>query len=480
MRYYLTVLTIVLKLAICNCENFVPDYKLALKYSVLFFEAQKSGKLPSNNRIPWRGDSGLNDSGDNGEDLSGGYYDGPDFVKFSFPLAYSITVLSWGVILYPDVYKSIGEYESVLDIIKHGTDYFMKCHVSPNELYGQVGDFKTDHKYWGRPEEMNISRPAYKINETNPGTDLAAEVSAALSSASIVFENINKTYTEELLNHSINMYNFAKDYRGLSKDAVPGAKQFYYEIYFYGDNLIWSALWLYRATNNTQYIRDAELWYYDYGLQNLTSHYFYFNDHTLGIRLLLREITNDESYLKAVTDFCDYSIDIGLRTPKGLIFKKKYGVLPLAATTSLICLEASKYENGSFKKYMEFAKSQVDYMLGSTGRSYVVGYGENYPKKPYHVASSCPELPAPCGWEQYYSIDSNPQTVYGALVSGPNITDDYFDLREDSYFEYNVVSLDANAGFQTVLAALIHLEEQYQRIEEETLQVQPLNITHLT
>ena len=44
--------------------------------SLLFYEAQRSGKLPANNRIPWRGDSALGDKGANGEDLTGGYYDG--------------------------------------------------------------------------------------------------------------------------------------------------------------------------------------------------------------------------------------------------------------------------------------------------------------------------------------------------------------------------------------------------------------------
>jgi hypothetical protein len=47
-----------------------------LKDSILFYEIQRSGKLPDDNRIGWRGDSGLNDRGDNGEDLTGGWYDG--------------------------------------------------------------------------------------------------------------------------------------------------------------------------------------------------------------------------------------------------------------------------------------------------------------------------------------------------------------------------------------------------------------------
>ncbi len=52
------------------------DYDKVLHASLLFYEAQRSGKLPPDNRIHWRGDSMLDDKGENGEDLTGGYFDG--------------------------------------------------------------------------------------------------------------------------------------------------------------------------------------------------------------------------------------------------------------------------------------------------------------------------------------------------------------------------------------------------------------------
>lgn len=52
------------------------SYNQVLELSILFYEAQRSGKLPANNRIPWRGDSALNDGSDVGVDLTGGWYDG--------------------------------------------------------------------------------------------------------------------------------------------------------------------------------------------------------------------------------------------------------------------------------------------------------------------------------------------------------------------------------------------------------------------
>lgn len=40
------------------------DYVDALTKSILYFEAQRSGKLPPDQRVEWRGDSGLNDGSD--------------------------------------------------------------------------------------------------------------------------------------------------------------------------------------------------------------------------------------------------------------------------------------------------------------------------------------------------------------------------------------------------------------------------------
>jgi hypothetical protein len=42
------------------------EYGEALTKSLLYFEAQRSGKLPSNQRVKWRGDSGLHDGSDGG------------------------------------------------------------------------------------------------------------------------------------------------------------------------------------------------------------------------------------------------------------------------------------------------------------------------------------------------------------------------------------------------------------------------------
>ena len=69
------------------------NYAEALQKSFLFYEAQRAGELPEDNRIPWRGDSTLTDGKDVGRDLSGGYFDAGDNVKFGFPMAASMTMI---------------------------------------------------------------------------------------------------------------------------------------------------------------------------------------------------------------------------------------------------------------------------------------------------------------------------------------------------------------------------------------------------
>ena len=61
-----------------------------------------------------------------------------DYVKFGFPMAYAMTFLAWGGIEYPEGYAKTGQTNFLLDAVKWGTDYFIKAHVSPNVLYGQV------------------------------------------------------------------------------------------------------------------------------------------------------------------------------------------------------------------------------------------------------------------------------------------------------------------------------------------------------
>lgn len=46
---------------ISRCRLSSPNYRGALAKAILFFEGQRSGRLPANQRVRWRGDSALTD-----------------------------------------------------------------------------------------------------------------------------------------------------------------------------------------------------------------------------------------------------------------------------------------------------------------------------------------------------------------------------------------------------------------------------------
>jgi hypothetical protein len=49
------------------------DYGCVLGASMFFYQAQRSGRLPADNPVAWRGNSGLRDVAPNGNDLTGGW-----------------------------------------------------------------------------------------------------------------------------------------------------------------------------------------------------------------------------------------------------------------------------------------------------------------------------------------------------------------------------------------------------------------------
>lgn len=135
-------------------------------------------------------------------DLVGGYYDAGDNLKLGLPMAYTITMLSWSAIEFKDKLAGKNELDNALYAIKWGTDYLIKAHPQPNVLYGENGDPDSDHQCWERPEDMDTPRTSYKIDEQNPGSDLAAETAAALASASIAFQSVDSKYASILLTHA--------------------------------------------------------------------------------------------------------------------------------------------------------------------------------------------------------------------------------------------------------------------------------------
>ncbi|KAJ6930775.1 endoglucanase 25-like [Populus alba x Populus x berolinensis] len=426
---------------------------LALNQALMFFDAQKSGNYPSNSPVKFRGSSGLQDGNTSNPpaELKGGFYDSGKNIKFSFPTAYTITLLSWTVIEYHDKYDSIGELD----------------HVGSNHTNGY-----NDVTCWQRPEDMNSMRPVSACNET--ASDLAGEIMAALSAASIVFKE-DTGYSIKLIQSAEKLFEVAtKNDTGhhqgtyTAVEDCGGEARMYYDSSGYQDELIWGATWLFFATGNTSYLGYATSNFSAAEGEETASEQgvFYWNNKLTANAVLLTrlryfhdlgypyEVGLGSSSNKIDLLICSYlSHEIYSRTPGGLILLRPDHGEPLqfAATASFL--------GKLYSDYLELLRrSGVNYILGDNPMkmSYMVGFGNKYPNHVHHRAASIPwddqHYSCPEGDRWLYSTDPNPNILFGAMVAGPDKFDNFLDDRDKPWFTEPTIA--SNAGLVAALIAL--------------------------
>ncbi|XP_057533143.1 endoglucanase 9 [Amaranthus tricolor] len=435
------------------------NYRDALAKSILFFEGQRSGKLPRDQRLTWRSHSGLRDGSLAGVSLMGGYYDAGDNVKFNFPMAFSTTMLSWGVLEFGGRMGS--EINNAKAAIHWATNYLYKCATAtPGKLYVGVGDPNADHKCWERPEDMDTPRSVYSVSPSNPGSDVAGETAAALAAASMVFRKSDRRYASMLLTTAKKVMQFAIQYRGSYSDSLGSAVcPFYCSYSGYKDELLWGAAWLFRATRQTYYLNFIK----SLGANDATD-IFSWDNKFAGARVLLsrdallNKDQNYEPFKQGAEDFIcrilpNSPSTTTQYTPGGLMYKLSGSNLQYVTSISFLLTTYSKFMAVSRHTFncgsvvvtpttlRRLVRRQINYILGdnSMRMSYMVGYGANYPKRIHHRASSLPSLfkqPQSIGCSNgfqayYYTSNPNPNLLIGAVVGGPNQNDAYNDDRTD-------------------------------------------------
>ena len=210
---------------------------------------------------------------------------------------------------------------------------------------------------------------------------------------------------------------------------------------------------MYRATGDDTY-KNNFLKEFDNEAFSQSPGEFSWDNKWHGVQILAQQLkVSNKDYLGKLKS----TIQSKPRSPKGLIYIQQWGTLRHAANLAFLARVASTMADKEF--YNNFARSQLHYMLGDAGRSYVVGFGNNPPQRPHHRSSSCP-INGPCGWPQKDAPGPNPQILYGALVGGPGQDDSYTDNRGD--YVKNEVACDYNAGFQSAIAGLIQLADEGQ------------------
>ena len=141
----------------------VHDYAEALRLALFFYRTQRSGDLSDDPLTPpWRrAPSFLTDGADVGVNLSRGYFDAGDFVKYGQPAAYAMTLLAWSGVEFEAGLQSAGALDELRAAVRWGADFILAAATNLGQrctYYAQVGrgardgctqpSCKFDHGYW--------------------------------------------------------------------------------------------------------------------------------------------------------------------------------------------------------------------------------------------------------------------------------------------------------------------------------------------
>ncbi len=474
------------------------NYAKLLQYSMYFYDANMCGdQVDENSQYVWRGDCHTYDAqvpmqpitdgvgtnlsqsfmdkyadvldpdGDGFIDVAGGMHDAGDHVEFGMPENYSAAALGWGYYEFRDSYVKTGQDGHIETILRYFNDYLMKCTF--RDASGtviahcyQVGDGDIDHQYWNSPEVDEMARPAFFLTAEKPQTDYVVSAAASLAINYLNFKDTDPAYAEQSLDYAKALWKFANDNPLELSDNADGPKG-YYRSEKWEDDYCWAAAWLFLCTEDASYLELAAP-YVDYYAPS--GWCFCWNDvwsgantmwgvinqtyPELGLVDMVRTAQGKNQYV--YDDFWDevekcFPVWKALESPGGYAFLNQWGSARYNTAMQLIAYVYDKYNNdGKPGEYSEWAKSQMDYILGDNplNRAYVVGYDENAAKFPHHRAAS--------GLTKCEDPDEHRYVLYGALVGGPDGQDNHIDITSD--WVYNEVTIDYNAAFVGAAAGI--------------------------
>ncbi len=459
------------------------QYQKALWMTGRFYGAQRSGaghnwliaeheptqtasSLTGNLSAFVKGQDFVKDA-DGDYDLTGGWVDCGDNVKFGQTEFYSGYMLALGYSEFPTGY---GDYYSqnyegyigasdytwegkkgkpngipdILDELKYATDFFMKCVRDEKTFYYQVGDGGPDHQVWctspvkatlsrAQGGEAEGSRKVFKANGKT--TSMTSFCGATLAIMSRCYRPFDSDYADKCLAKAKVAYDYVM---GTEKGNT--GSDFYPSKPNYESDIVVLAMELYRATNNSEYLATAKEYSKFMADSKTFNHNYSLNyNNTEDFACYLMAMYADDANAKtALQFFCDL-----YKPSSGYFLNKKngsWGILRFPANQAFVYALNDKVL-GKEKTLNPYSLTSIEYIMGNNGKkfSYIVGFGDNFPHYPHH--------------RNFYGLDNDseanlkPQDKFmqlGYMVGGSINDGEYIDNEKE--YTYSEGGIDYNAG----------------------------------
>jgi hypothetical protein len=465
------------------------DYATALQQSLYIYDANYCGPLAGeSSALTWRDDCHTNDIFDitidgvtyEDVDLTGGFHDAGDHVKFGLPAAYSAFTLGLAYNQFPGAFDQTKQTDHLQSITDYFADYFKKSIIRDADgkvvsFVYQVGTGDPDHAYWGAPEDQdNDGRIPYYTTDKNLAADIVGGTIAALAMNYINFGNEEDLqaakdlwnymhqYYDVILNDEsdnsddLEVVSVVKEYTRWEDDTPNNRNNPW-------DYLSLGSVALNMATGTTDYndFKDPK---------GISANKSYFAANWDGVWPYFQVL--DGQYDGAISRSIP---GVGTEYTTAFNFVQKWGSARLNSNLQFTALMLDK--NMGTENYQDWARGQMDYLFGKNAdkQAYIVGYDfredVKYPLYPHHRAADG-STTSPGSWnENWYDSGSDAdgdwtkkdsvtlvQTpekniLVGALVGGPeNVNGAYADSLNN--YIGNEVAIDYQAGFIGSLAAL--------------------------
>lgn len=124
--------------------------------------------------------------------------------RFTFPTAFTVSTLALAYLEFPDSFAaSAGTAESLLSSLRWAADWLVAARYAPGAFvavtWAPADTIKESHDWWGRPEDIRQPAQVRALKAPQAGADLLAQGAAALAAVSVLFQQRDPAYSEQLL-----------------------------------------------------------------------------------------------------------------------------------------------------------------------------------------------------------------------------------------------------------------------------------------
>lgn len=356
-------------------------YNDVVKELMKFFRVQRCGYTnPKNHEVCHIADATMiidgNDTLDMKLDLTGGWHDAGDYVKFLNTAAYTTYTLLFAYEF--DKEKFGFDYNSngvpdILEEAKIGLDWLLRCNFDKYKLISHVQDLRDHTVGWRMPENdaMTYNRPAY----VGIGKNLVGIYTATMSLAARIWKMEIKydEFANRCLTSAENIFSVRESVPNLD-ESVTGV----YQDNHYWGKLALGAVELYKTTRRSELLDFAKEYadsagsdyWWSWGNLNSYAHY--------------RIAEFDKEYIKYIQNNLEMFNEFKSKNIFGMGTKASWGTNNTLLGITLQYILWNKLTNDdSFK---ELALSQRDFVLGKNpwGISFINKVGSKYSKNFHH------------------------------------------------------------------------------------------------